>query len=332
MGVKHLLKRSLGAAAMLLALAACASDGARPGGAAAGKAGPALYYLGAGKVFTLSPDGGQPRVLVDQTVNGRAPGINDGIAVDAAHDAIYWTNMGKAAENDGTVTRANMDGTNRYVVIEPGGAFTPKQIKLDLKHGKMYWADREGMAIRRANLDGSDSELVAGVGDPVRNKGDQQMWCVGIALDVARGQVYWTQKGGDNAGMGMIRRAAMELPPGESAYSRHDIETLFARLPEPIDLDLDLKHRRMYWSDRGDNTISRAPMDAPADYNPATRGDRQILVRGLKEAIGVAIDVKRDRMAYTSLGGEVGLARLDGSNARMLATGQGLLTGIAWGE
>ncbi|MEP7210156.1 MAG: 3-hydroxyacyl-CoA dehydrogenase [Alphaproteobacteria bacterium] len=320
-----------GAALMLAACASSGGTGASTGGS--GVKGPQkLYFLSAGKVFTLSPEGGSPTVLVDQTVNGKSQGVNDGIAIDAAHNVVYWTNMGKAAEDDGTVTRANLDGTNRYVVVEPGGAFTPKQMKLDLKHGKMYWADREGMAIRRANLDGSNIELVAATGDPVRQKGEQQLWCVGIALDIDKGMVYWTQKGGDNAGVGMIRRAAMEVPRGESAYSRHDIQTLFAHLPEPIDLDLDLKTRQMYWSDRGDNTISRAPMDASGDYDPARRVDRQILVRGLKEAIGIALDLKHNRMAYTSLGGEVGMAKLDGSGAHMLATDVGMLTGIAWSE
>jgi sugar lactone lactonase YvrE len=320
------------AGAALLALAACTSTGGT-GGSTHAKGGQTLYFLGAGKVFSLSPEGGAPTVLVDQTVNGRAQGVNDGIAIDSAHGVMYWTNMGKAADDDGTVTRANLDGTNRYVVVEPGGAFTPKQMKLDLRHGKMYWSDREGMAIRRANLDGSNIELVAATGDPVRAKGDQTLWCVGIALDIDKGMVYWTQKGGDNAGQGVIRRAPMDVPPGESAYNRHDIQTLFARLPEPIDLDLDLKTRTMYWSDRGDNTISRAPMDPPGDdYDPGKRNDRQILVRGLKEAIGVALDLKHNRMAYTSLGGEVGLAKLDGSGAHMLATDLGLLTGIAWSE
>jgi sugar lactone lactonase YvrE len=323
------------AGAALTVLAACASSGGTVGssGGTAAKAGQKMYFLGAGKVYSLSPEGGAPTVLVDQTVNGKAPGVNDGIAIDAAHGVMYWTNMGRAAEDDGTVTRANLDGSNRYIVVEPGGAFTPKQMKLDLKHGKMYWSDREGMAIRRANLDGSNIELVAATGDPVRQKGDQQLWCVGIALDVDKGMVYWTQKGGDNAGMGMIRRASMDVPKGESAYSRHDIQTLFAHLPEPIDLDLDLKTRTMYWSDRGDNTISRAPMDPKAaDYDPARRNDRQILVRGLKEANGVALDLKHNRMVYTSLGGEVGMAKLDGSDAHMLATDLGLLTGIAWSE
>jgi hypothetical protein len=155
-----------------------------------------------------------------------------------------------------------------------------------------------------------------------------------MALDPGRGggggHVYWTQKGGDNAGEGVIRRASMRMPQGATASSRQDIETLFSRLPEPIDLDLDLSSRTIYWTDRGDNTVSRAPMDPMRGYDPARRLDRQVLVKGLQEAIGIALDLPRGRMAYTSLGGEVGLANLDGSDARMLATGQGLLTGIAW--
>jgi hypothetical protein len=122
----------------------------------------------------------------------------------------------------------------------------------------------------------------------------------------------------------------MRRPAEANASNRTDIETLFSNLPEPIDLDLDLATRSIYWTDRGDNTVSRAAMDPKPGFDPAARTDREILVRNLREAIGIALDLPRGRMAYTSLGGEVGIARLDGSEARMLATGQGTLTGIAW--
>ena len=64
--------------------------------------------------------------------------------------------------------------------------------------------------------------------------------------------VYWTQKGEDDAGLGRILRANIELPAGQSASNRTDIEVLFDGLPEPIDLELDLKNRLLYWTDRGD--------------------------------------------------------------------------------
>jgi len=308
-------------------LAGCAHGAGATGGGA-----PKLFYLGQAKVFSLDPAGGVPATLVDASPSDgtRSQGVKDGIALDLARGHIYWTNMGRAAEDDGYVQRSDLDGSNVKTIVAPGGTFTPKQLKIDHAAGKLYWSDREGMAIQRCNLDGSGLETLVTTGDPVADKGDQSRWCVGIGLDPGRGQLYWTQKGGDNAGQGLIRRAGMNMPAGATPSTRPDIETLFSHLPEPIDLDLDLKSRAIYWTDRGDNTVSRAPMDPGAGADAAKRTDRVVLLNGLKEAIGVALDLERGMMAYTSLGGEVGVAKLDGSNARMLATAQGMLTGIAW--
>ena len=126
----------------------------------------------------------------------------------------------------------------------------------------------------------------------------------------------------------------IEVPHGETPATRTDIETLFDGLPEPIDMDLDLATRLMYWTDRGDpprgNTVSRAPMDPPHGVDPAHRTDQQILFGGLKEGIGLALDKAHDRMFVTDLGGNVYRAHLDGSNHEMILTGQGTLTGIAY--
>jgi hypothetical protein len=317
----------------ILAMAGFAVAGcAHIPGAKDASAAPKLFYLGQAKVFSLDPEGGVPTTLVDASPKDgtRATGVNDGIALDVARGHIYWTNMGRAPERDGYVQRCDLDGSNVTTIVAPGGTFTPKQLKIDRDAGKLYWSDREGMAIQRCNLDGSGLETLVTTGDAEANKGDQARWCVGIALDPKRGHIYWTQKGGDNAGQGMIRRAGMKMPAGASASNRQDIETLFSRLPEPIDLDVDLRSRMLYWTDRGDNTISRAPMDPKSGYDPSARTDRSVVLNGLKEAIGVTLDLDRGRMAYTSLGGEVGVAKLDGSEPRMLATEQGMLTGIAW--
>lgn len=293
---------------------------------------PRLYYLGQARVFSRDVATGEVTTLVDHApADGSRPsGVNDGIAIHPATGQIFWTNMGRASERDGYIMRCEKDGSGVVTIAPPGATFTPKQLKLDAAAGKLYWSDREGMAIQRCNLDGSHVETLFSAGNPVVDKGDQSRWCVGMALDPARGHIYWTQKGGDNAGQGVIRRMNMQAPPGASASNRTDMVTLFSRLPEPIDLDVDLQTRTLYWTDRGDNTVSRAPMDPQAGFNPATRLDRQILVSGLKEAIGVALDLPRRRMAYTSLGGEVGLAGLDGSNARILAVENGMLTGASW--
>jgi hypothetical protein len=281
-----------------------------------------------GRVVSTLPDGSDVRVLV----SGRS-GTPDGVAVDTARGHIYWTIMGRPREDDGRIERADLDGGNLTTIVPAGGAFTPKQLKLDSAHRKLYWADREGMRVMRADLDGSNIETVVETGRGESARLDARNWCVGLALDVAGGRVYWTQKGGDNAGVGTIRRAGLEIPKGEDAAHRSDIEILFDGLPEPIDLDLDLTQRMIYWTDRGDgprgNTVSRAPMDPQGGVDPRARTDAQILVRDLKEAIGIALDLQSGRLYATDLGGNVYSAGLDGSDRRLVLTGQGALTGIA---
>jgi hypothetical protein len=288
---------------------------------------PTLFYLNTrGEVLRMRADGRERVVIVPNDKAGAGP---DGIAVDAGKRHVYWTNMGKVSADDGSVMRADFDGGHVTTIVPVGGTFTPKQLKLDAKNRKLYWSDREGMRIMRANLDGSRIETLVITGSGEADRKDPAHWCVGIALDVDGSKLYWTQKGGDNGGKGTIKRANLELLRGEDPAHRTDIEVLFAALPEPIDLDLDPGKRHMYWTDRGDDTISRAPMDPPRGFDPAARKDRQILVRGVSEAIGVALDLGRARMYYTSLRGQVGAAALDGSGALALLTDQGPLTGIA---
>ena len=289
---------------------------------------PAEFFSWTSKLDECSrptPDGSDLKVVIEARKNGV-----DGIVIDAEAGHIFWTNMGKVKLDDGSIERSGLDGKNLTTIVPAGGTFTPKQLKLDKKTGKLYWSDREGMRIMRANLDGSKIETLVETGRGDEARRDARNWCVGIALDIARSQIYWTQKGGDNANVGTIRRAGMELPKGEDPAHRKNIEVLFEGLPEPIDMELDLDRRMMYWTDRGDpprgNTVNRAPMDRRTGVTP------QILVEGLHEGIGIALDLKHSRMFFTDLGGNVYSANLDGTNKKVLLTGQGTLTGIAYAE
>ncbi|MAK61646.1 MAG: 3-hydroxyacyl-CoA dehydrogenase [Ponticaulis sp.] len=280
--------------------------------------------------FLKHPQWEREDVLANSPRPDGARGVFDGVDIDRTSGHIFFSDMGVMNQRDGAIYRCDRDGQTIRTVVEPGGSFTPKQLKIDQQSRKLYWSDREGMAVMRCNNDGSGVETLVRIGDPVENKGDQTRWCVGMALDPARQQIYWSQKGGDNAGQGVIRRCGMELPEGETPDNRSDIETLFAGLPEPIDLDLDLEARMIYWTDRGDNTVSRAPMDLPPSPNPFARNDRDILVTGLQEAIGIALLPSVKRMAFTSLGGEVGISNMDGSDLTLLQQDVRPLTGIAW--
>ena len=289
-----------------------------------------LFFLNlsAGRVMSANPDGSDLKTIIDE---GRR--LPDGLALDVAAGHIYWTNMGDPKKCDGAIMRSGLNGKDMITIVPPGGTFTPKQLHLDKSTGKLYWSDREGMRVMRANLDGSEIETLVdtSLGDS-RPGPDPTKWCVGIAVDADTGKFYWTQKGGHHAGVGRIFRANIQLPQGQSAENRSDIELLYDNLPEPIDLDIDPVNRMLYWTDRGDapygNTVNRAPMDQRWE-NPRKP---EILLSQLMEGIGLALDLKGSRMFITDFGGSVYSANLDGSNQKKLLFAEGNLTGIAYAE
>ncbi len=316
---------------VLMALLTAVLTAAALPAAGGASSGPRLYFLDirGGRVVSARPDGSDVQTLVTGL-----RGTPDGIAVDTRPGYVYWTHMGAASADDGYLQRSKLDGSELTKIVPDGATFTPKQLKLDAQHGKLYWSDREGMRIMRANADGSNVETLVETGHGDADRAHQANWCVGMALDVQGGKVYWTQKGGNPANTGSIRRANLEIPTGLDPAHRSDVEVLVDRLPEPIDLDLDLRTRMMYWTDRGDaprgNTVTRAPMDPPQGVTPSARTDLQILFGELKEGIGIALDTARGRLYVTDLGGNVYSANLDGSDRRTILTGQGSLTGIAF--
>src|SRR6266481_6022129 len=251
-----------------------------------------LFFLEAsgGRIHSANADGSDRKVIVS---GARVP---DGVVVDVEAGHIYWTNMGVPSKNDGSIERADLDGQNRVTIIGEGKTFTAKQLHLEKKSGKLYWCDREGMRVMRANLDGSDIETL---------------------VDTSKGRIF---------------RAKIDIPKGETAANRTDIELLFDGLPEPIDLELDLKNRFIYWTDRGDpprgNTVNRASIDADFSKHPTP----DILLTHLMEGIGIALDFKSDRMFLTDLAGTIYSAKLDGTQKKPLLVAQGNLTGIAYAE
>jgi len=282
-----------------------------------------VLELNAGRIHSMNTDGSDRQTIV---TNCHLP---DGIVVDVEAGHIYWTNMGVPSLNDGSVERADLDGKNRKIIVPRGKTHTPKQIILDNKGGKLYWCDREGMRVMRCNLDGSRLETLIESGRGDADRQDQTKWCVGLTIDPKFGRIYWTQKGPDNAGLGRIFRANVEIPPGQTAQTRSDIEIFFDGLPEPIDIELDHTKRVLYWTDRGDpprgNTVNRASID----NKPV---EPEIVVTHLMEGIGIALDIPNDRMFVTDFAGSIYSARLDGSGERNFLYAQGNLTGIAYAE
>jgi len=146
-----------------------------------------LLVLNDGKqeMQAVSLDGTRVRTLITG-IDERA----DGIVVDQLRGHVYWTNMGapdpgsgprseEAYARNGSLERADLDGSNRVTIVPRGAFTTGKQLAADFEAGVLYWCDREGMQVLSCNLDGSELRplVVPAVGDvaaqTIANHSDQ---------------------------------------------------------------------------------------------------------------------------------------------------------------
>ena len=292
-----------------------------------------LYILQAhpAAVLALDPDSGAVRTILD------APdGVPVGIQVDGSGGAIYWTNMGAWPDSgegffdaDGAIERCDLDGANHHILVGEGAIVTPKQLQYDAAGGHLYWCDREGMAVLRCATDGSGLTALLRTGTWPGDAGDVLRHCVGIAVDPHNRQLYWTQKGPPDGGLGRIFRMGLDLPAGATAEARPDIELLIDHLPEPIDLEIDHVRGQLYWTDRGDpalrgNSVNRA------DITPAGLTDHRVLAMGLAEGIGLALDLEHRRAFIGDLSGAIRVLPLDGGGMTTIHQCGAPVTGLAF--
>ncbi|OJD30638.1 low-density lipoprotein receptor ywtd [Diplodia corticola] len=306
-----------------------------------------------GRIISCLADGSDQQDLVTNLHE-----FPDGIAIDHARGHLYWTNMGTSGFSaaDGSIQRCDLStGANVTTIIPArtgiGALRTPKQLVLAPLSQKLYWCDREGMRVMRANLDGSGVETLVQTGTAPDDAADKSRWCVGVAVDERAGLVYWTQKGPSKGGAGRIFRAPIDAATRtehfDPARRTDDVECLFDGLPEPIDLELDVGRQLLYWTDRGDpptgNTLNRAyvgpGMEGGRGEEEKGGGrERQVLAMRFHEAIGLALD-EREGVAYvTDLAGGVYRVELPaegggGGQGRkeVLIAELGDVTGIALG-
>ncbi len=298
-----------------------------------------LYVLNGRKHSILRVDASDGTV---ETVTDQTGYLPDGIVTTP--DRIYWTTMGKPTRvattsatspddewdfsaPNGSVRTCALDGSGQTQLVPDGTITTGKQLTADFDAGLLYFSDREGTTVYRVAIDGT------GLTPLVHNTRDDT-WtqeCVGVAVDPVGGFLYWTQKGPSKGGRGKILRAGLDLPEGETASTRTDIEVLWHDLPEPIDLYLDLDTNTVFWTDRGaapdGNTLNRAAIPDKGH----TGATPEILAHGFDEAIGLAVDSDAGLVYVSDLGGSIRSVEIDGDHAvrEIVHLPESSFTGIA---
>ncbi|MGE8429994.1 MAG: hypothetical protein ACN6O7_19085 [Sphingobacterium sp.] len=278
------------------------------------------------RIVKITLGDGKKETLFDIT-----NGTPDGIWIDQKAQKIYWTIMGKLTDPpegylaaDGSIEYCNLDGSGHSLLLGNGLITTPKQLIGDPDTNRLYWCDREGMAVQSCLNDGSGFEVLVQHEKDDTDPDEVEKHCVGITLDPRKEYLYWTQKGPAKGGKGKIFRLklAQQFPVKEPS-----IELLMDHLAEPIDLEFGEKTGRLYWTDRGaapfGNSLNCADISEKGKLI-----NHRVITTGLKEGIGLAVD-EHENAAYTSdLGGYIRKINLTDNSASIILQ-QGPTTGIA---
>jgi sugar lactone lactonase YvrE len=166
---------------------------------------------------------------------------------------------------------------------------------------KVYWTVFDGPRIQRANLDGSEVELLLDDTDGVSQP-------ISIDLHLGGGKMYFT-----DPGVARVRRADLD---GEN------LEDLVTGLGLLSGIAVDPANRKIYWCDFGTDKIQRANLDGT--------GVTDVVTTGLVKPQGIALDVVGERMYWTDTDAhKIARASLEGEEIEDLVTGLGSLAGIA---
>ncbi len=210
------------------------------------------------------------------------------LALDRENDKIYW------ASSYASIFKCNMDGSDVEFltnVVEYG--IYIYDIALDVVNEKMYWARQsEGKSIGCKNLDGSRVEY------PYYIHG----FAYGVAVDPFDGTLYWSNSLNTVLGANLNN-------------SSNDVEKIIKSSGQPDDIALDLKNKKIYWTERAVDFrgVKRANLDG---------SDIQAIVTGLKWPCGLALDVEGNKIYWIEREpGKIKRANLDGTDIEELYTG-----------
>jgi DNA-binding beta-propeller fold protein YncE len=285
---------------------------------------PTLFWLDitGNTVYTAPASGGMQK----RFASGSPLSAPDGVAVDTVMGFVYVLNMGSVlgGANSGSLVRYKLDGTGGETIMPAGSKAdgqtfnTGKQVSMDKVNRKLYLGDREGSKVWRCDMDGKNLEVLI--------SGHDIQQVVGVAPDPIKKHFYFSDRNGKK-----LFRANMEMPMGQTHADRKDVELLYvdkAANAMPLDIELDVTDRKIYWTDRQQNKVFTMSMDMPAGMDATSRTDVKAVQSGLIDVIGLGFDHEA-KVLYATHSGSVSSFKADGSDMPK-SVGTNGVTGIAF--
>ncbi len=224
-----------------------------PNGVSVDSAANKIYWVNAlaNSISEASLDGtGGSNLTVSDPTLVNAPGA---IAVDPPANKIFWVNEKGGQNGTGSISEANLDGTEPQDIATGGATVDdPQGIAIDPADNKIFWTNTGNNTISFADLNntGIGANLtITGTASPVNNP-------VGLAIDPVGRRIYWA----DAVNPGHISSAGLD-----GAASRNLSTTGASALSVPAGVAIDPAANKIYWADKVGQKISEANLDGTAD-------------------------------------------------------------------
>ena len=201
---------------------------------------------------------------------------------------LFWINPGTGIE------ASELDGSDRFVVI-PIEEVAPQGMAIDALENKIYWTAWDTKQILRANLDGSDIEVVL--------EEESLDFPEGLAVDPFAQKIYWVDSGNFK-----IRRANYDGTGMEDLIILNEVN-LDGIIVDPI-------NERLYWAQYGQENGSSGPNYGKIRSAKLNGADTTTIINvylGLMK--GLALDSESGKLYWTDCGhAKIQRSNLDGSN------------------
>jgi len=210
--------------------------------------------------------------------------VPTGLDIDTVNGKIYWTNRRE-------IQRSNLNGSNIETIYTEPDVINTFDIKLDVAGDKMYWTYDNFSRVMRANLDGSNSEIINSTLD-----GNAY-----ISLDKSAGYIYLTGFG-----------------DGSVSRMNQDGTNIVTLLTGPVGIvgnAIDLINNKIYWSGGATSDwIKRANLDG---------SNEETILTGLNAAQDIAHDADNNRIYWVEalVNPVVKRANADGTNVETIVNG-----------
>lgn len=196
-----------------------------------------------GNIWRMNPDGSELEVIASDIDDPYA------IALDVAGNKVYWV------DNDGNVSRANLDGTSPEIGILNIPSASWRGLALDLVNNKLYAYDANIEDLYIADLDGSNASIII-----------SGIYGYAVAVDTVNNKIYFDDQNSDE-----LKRANLDGT---------NIETVDDNGTRIYGIIIDNETNKLYWGGRDSGELYRADLDG---------SNKEVLKSGLGSVRGIAL-------------------------------------------